>query len=97
MLLHAGVADRRMWAELLPELAGAGYRAIAFDLPEFGEAELGPESVPYREVLASMDALGVDHAVLVGNSFGGGVALRVAAIAPERILGLVLISTPPGT
>lgn len=42
-----------------------------------------------------MDALGVARAVLVGNSFGGGVALRVAAVAPERLLGLVLVSTPP--
>jgi pimeloyl-ACP methyl ester carboxylesterase len=84
-----------MWSELLPQLAAAGYRAIALDLPEFGEADLGPASAPYHEVVASMDALGVDRAVIVGNSFGGGVALRVAAVAPERLLGLVLVSTPP--
>jgi pimeloyl-ACP methyl ester carboxylesterase len=95
VLLHAGIADRSMWTELLPELAAAGYRGIALDLPEFGEAELVPDSAPYREVLKSMDALGVADAVLVGNSFGGAVALRVAAAAPERLSGLVLVSTPP--
>jgi pimeloyl-ACP methyl ester carboxylesterase len=84
-----------MWTELLPQLAAAGYRAIALDLPEFGEAELVSESAPYREVVATMDALGVARAVLVGNSFGGAVALRVAAVAPERLRGLVLVSTPP--
>ena len=44
-----------------------------------------------------MDALGVDRAVLVGNSFGGALALRVAAVAPERVAALALISAPaPG-
>jgi pimeloyl-ACP methyl ester carboxylesterase len=42
-----------------------------------------------------MDALGVDRAALVGNSFGGAVALRVAAMAPDRVIALALISAPP--
>jgi len=84
-----------MWTELLPQLAAAGYRAIALDLPGFGQAELAPESAPQREVLETMDALGAGSAVLVGNSFGGDVALRIAAVAPERLRGLVLVSTPP--
>jgi pimeloyl-ACP methyl ester carboxylesterase len=95
VLLHAGPADRGMWTELLPELAAAGYRGIAMDLPGFGEAEITPDSVDHEAVLETMDALGVDRAVLVGNSLGGDVALRVAAVAPERIMGLVLVSTPP--
>jgi len=94
VLLHAGVADRSMWTELLPHLAASGYRAIAMDLPGFGEAELG-EDPAYLGVLNTMDALGLEQAFLVGNSFGGGVALRVAAVAPERVAGLVLVSTPP--
>lgn len=95
VLLHAGVADRSMWAELLPDLAAAGYRAIAMDLPGFGEAELAHESVDHREVLATMAALGVESAVLVGNSMGGSVALRIAAVAPGVLRGLVLVSAPP--
>jgi pimeloyl-ACP methyl ester carboxylesterase len=94
VLLHAGVADRSMWSELLPHLAGGGHRAIAMDLPGFGEAALGRGSA-YFEVLETMDALGLDRSVLVGNSYGGGVALRVAAVAPERVAGLMLVSAPP--
>src|SRR5690242_10750697 len=85
VLLHAGIADRRMWSELLPELAAAGYRVIAPDLPEFGDADVGPGKAPYDAVLETMDGLGVEAAVLVGNSLGGAVALRVAAVAPERV------------
>jgi len=95
VLLHAGIADRSMWSALLPELVAAGYRAIALDLPGFGEAELTPERAPHHDVLKTMDALDIARAVLVGNSFGGDVALRVAAVAPERLLGLVLVSTAP--
>jgi 3-oxoadipate enol-lactonase len=98
ILLHAGVADRRMWADLLPQLAGAGFRAIAFDLPGFGEAEIEPgPQAPWNDVLMAMNELGIERAALVGNSFGAAVALRVAVIAPARISSLVLVSTPmPG-
>lgn len=96
VLLHAGVADRRMWADLLPAVAAAGYRAVAVDLPGYGDAP-AVGYAPHSAVLDTMDALDVDRAVLVGNSFGGAVALRVAVVAPERVAALALISTPaPG-
>jgi pimeloyl-ACP methyl ester carboxylesterase len=98
VLLHAGVADRRMWEDILPRLAGAGFRAIAFDLPGFGEAEVEPgPQAPWDDVLMAMDELGIERAALVGNSFGAAVALRVAVIAPQRVDSLVLVGTPmPG-
>jgi 3-oxoadipate enol-lactonase len=95
VLLHAGVADRTMWREHLPALAREGFRAVAPDLPGFGEAPVQPgEQAPWADVLAAMDALGIERAALVGNSFGGAVALRVAAVAPERVSALALISAP---
>ena len=96
VLIHAGVADRTMWREHLKPFAAAGYRVVAVDLPGFGEAPPPEqESAPWNDVLETMDALGIDEAVLVGNSFGGAVALRVAVVAPERVSALVLISAPP--
>ena len=92
VLLHAGVADRRMWADLLPSIAAAGHRAIAVDLPGHGDAA-DPGS-PHVAVLDTMDALGVERATLIGNSYGGAVALRVAAVAPDRVGALVLVSAP---
>jgi 3-oxoadipate enol-lactonase len=95
VLLHAGIADRTMWSELLPEVAAAGFRVVAVDLPGFGEAAVAPgEQAPWADVLATMDALRIDRATLVGNSFGGAVALRVAVVAPERVAALVLVSAP---
>jgi pimeloyl-ACP methyl ester carboxylesterase len=92
VLLHAGVADRGMWEEQLPQIAAGGFRAIAMDLPGFGEAPVAPESAPWLDVLETMDALEVDRAAVVGNSFGGIVALRVAVVAPERVTALALVS-----
>ena len=95
VLLHAGVADRTMWSEHLDPLARAGYRAVAVDLPGFGVAPVDEdEDAPWRDVLQTMDALGIERATLVGNSFGGAVAQRVAALEPERIVSLALISSP---
>jgi pimeloyl-ACP methyl ester carboxylesterase len=96
VLLHAGVADRTMWTGHLRPLADAGFRVIAVDLPGFGEALLEPgEQAAWTDVLQTMDGLSVQRAVLVGNSFGGAVALRVALVASERVRALVLISAPP--
>lgn len=96
VLLHAGIADRRMWAGHLERLADAGFRAIAPDLPGFGEAPaIAGGHAPWTEVTQTLQELGVARAVLVGNSFGGAVALRIAVVAPALVMGLVLVSAPP--
>src|SRR3954454_2970981 len=98
VLLHAGVADRTMWSEHLGPLAASVHRVLAPDLPGFGEAPVAPgQQAPWSDVLQTMDAAGIDRAAVVGSSFGGAVALRVAAVAPERVTALALVSAPaPG-
>jgi 3-oxoadipate enol-lactonase len=93
VLLHAGVADRTMWADHLQPLAEAGFRVVAVDLPGFGEAPLPQgEDAPWADVLGTMDALAIERAALVGNSFGAEVALRVALVGRDRVRALVLCS-----
>lgn len=93
--MHAGIANRQMWSEHLEPLAAAGHRVLAFDLPGFGEAAPGGEPVAHWEdVLETMDALEIERASLVGNSFGAAVALRVAALHPQRVSSLLLFSAP---
>jgi pimeloyl-ACP methyl ester carboxylesterase len=95
VLLHAGIADRGMWAEHLSPIAAAGYRVVAMDLPGFGEAPPAKENAPWSDVLQTMDALEIGRATVVGSSFGGLVALNVAVVAPERVSALALTSAPP--
>jgi 3-oxoadipate enol-lactonase len=94
VLLHAGVADRSMWAEHLQPLADEGFRVVAFDMPAFGDAPVNTESdAPWLDVLSSIEALGLDAVTIVGVSWGGAVAQRVAVLAPQLVAGLVLVSS----
>jgi pimeloyl-ACP methyl ester carboxylesterase len=91
VLLHAGIADRRMWEPLTARLDGVA-RVTSFDQRGFGrtEYEAGPYA-PAEDVLALLDELGAEGAVLVGASFGGQVALEAAVHAPARVRALVLL------
>jgi pimeloyl-ACP methyl ester carboxylesterase len=98
MLVHAGIADRRMWGPYLPWLAAHGRQAIAPDLPGFGDhVPTADAPAPWEYLSDVLDEVGADRAVVVGCSFGGAVALRLAVTAPERVQGLAVISSPaPG-
>jgi pimeloyl-ACP methyl ester carboxylesterase len=92
LLLHAGIADSRMWASLSARLVEAGYRTIAPDLRGFGRTPLEPGIVSNAaDLVALLDELGVDGAAVVGASFGGQVALELALRAPERVRALALL------
>jgi 3-oxoadipate enol-lactonase len=89
LLLHAGIADSRMWRLQVEVLQTAGYRALAPDLRGFGQQLLEP--VPFshvRDVEKLLDA----PAAVVGNSLGGRVALELALHRPELVERLVLIA-----
>lgn len=91
VLVHAGIADRRMWDPLLAPLA-ASYDVVRVDLRGFGESATppqGPWSHP-ADVAAILDALGVDRAHLVGCSLGAGVCAELAVTRPALVASLVL-------
>lgn len=80
------LARRRV--NVVPDLPGYGHserRDHVLDIPALGEA-----------VVAVLDALGIDKAVLLGNSMGCPVALEVAHAAPARVHRLVLVSPAGG-
>jgi 3-oxoadipate enol-lactonase len=95
VLLHAGIADRTMWSEQLGPIADAGFRVLALDLPGFGEAQPSDADGPWADVLETLDAVKIERAALVGNSFGGSVALCVTVLAPERVDALLTVSALP--
>jgi 3-oxoadipate enol-lactonase len=93
VLLHAGIADRRMWREQLPALA-TRHRVIALDLRGYGESELPPAPFAHHDdVVALLDALDLPRAALVGCSFGGAVAVDTALAYPDRVDALALFGT----
>jgi len=94
LLLHAGIADRRMWAPQVAALEAAGHDVIAPDLPGFGDAALEPGTIDYVGFAASH----LDRpSTIVGCSFGGRIALELALARPELVERLVLIGPGIGS
>ena len=98
LLIHGsgpGVSAWANWRLVLPALAEQR-RVIAPDMVGFGYTDR-PQGIEYgmpvwvQQALDLMDALGVERADLVGNSFGAGLALALAIRAPQRVRRLVLM------
>jgi pimeloyl-ACP methyl ester carboxylesterase len=100
VLLHGWGDSADTWRPLLTELAWAGRRAIAVDLPGFGQASrLGPGAIlPQLDEFAAELVLewgGGEPVVVAGSSLGGAVALRLAEL-PELPLAGVVPVAPAG-
>jgi uncharacterized protein (TIRG00374 family) len=98
VLLHGQPGSPADWqaviARLPPQL-----NAVAADRPGYGTSPspAGGFTAGAQAVLDDLDARGVASAVLVGHSWGGGVALRAASLAPDRVRAVVLLgSVGPG-
>lgn len=94
VFLHAGVADRRMWAGQMQLLADEGYHVVSYDRRGYGETTT--EDLPFNHLIdleAVLDQLSIHAAIFVGSSMGGGLAIDFALEHPERTVALVLIGT----
>jgi pimeloyl-ACP methyl ester carboxylesterase len=98
VLLHGFGGSSHAWRLLMPTLAKR-YRVIAPDLNGFGWTQRPREVGAYtyagqaETVLGALRALGVERFHLVGHSYGGGLALWLAARHPARVRSLVLVSS----
>ena len=91
VLVHAGIADARMWDPLSAALAG-DHRVVRYDLRGHGRSPLPPG--PFRHVddlAAVLAATTEEPAHLVGASLGGRVALDLALARPDAVRSLVLL------
>jgi pimeloyl-ACP methyl ester carboxylesterase len=101
LLIHGFPFDRAMWRFQVAPLTAAGYRVVVAELPGFGRSEVvGRQEDPLdsvdamaRELLRLLDRLRIPKVVPIGFSMGGYVALAFAALAKDRLSGLVLIDT----
>jgi pimeloyl-ACP methyl ester carboxylesterase len=93
VLVHAGVADARMWGRQVDELA-RDHRVITVDLRGYGETPVEAKYSDAGDLLAVLDELGVETVQAVGASYGGYVVQQAASRQPERFSRLVLICAP---
>ncbi|AGK87536.1 esterase/lipase [Mycobacterium phage HINdeR] len=100
VLLHGLTVSAKAYEELIEELAGYHYYVIAPDAPNHGDSG----SLPWghtigdiADILAdTLDGLDTEHAVVVGHSMGGGLAVEFAARYPERVDAVVLLDAAAG-
>ncbi|MCB5163043.1 alpha/beta fold hydrolase [Marinomonas algarum] len=104
LLLHGsgpGVSGWTNWNGVMDEL-GERHHVLVPDIAGFGFTEF-KEDTHYdikfwvNHLVEFMDAVGIEKASLVGNSFGGAMGIGLALFAPDRLDKLVLLGTPAGT
>jgi pimeloyl-ACP methyl ester carboxylesterase len=103
LMLHGFPDSARVWRLQVPRLVAAGFRVIAPDLRGFGNSARPEEveeyrlSVVLRDMTVLLDAYGLGRVHVVGHDWGGTVAWLLAALRPERVDRLAVLSVPhPG-
>jgi 3-oxoadipate enol-lactonase len=95
--IHGFPHDRTLWSSQMGALPVPS-RTLACDLRGFGESEGTARAIDdyARDVAAWLRGLGIDHAVIVGLSMGGYVALALWRLDPSLVRALVLVDTRAG-
>ena len=93
LFVHGSGGHHAAWWQQVPELA-ADHTVITLDLRGFGRSDSGMDEFDSRvfpdDILAVLEASGVERAVLVGQSIGAAAALKAALRAPAKAAGVVL-------
>jgi pimeloyl-ACP methyl ester carboxylesterase len=96
VLTPALLLSQKMQKPLAADLAGHGNRVVTFDFLGHGASDRPQDTARYsmpefaRQTVALLDHLDVEQAVVGGTSLGANVTLEVAALAPERLRGMIV-------
>jgi 3-oxoadipate enol-lactonase len=92
VLLHEGIADRRVWNREFPLIA-RDHRVVRYDLRGYGgSTPATAEFSPVRDLVALLDHLHLARPLIVGPSMGGKIALDLTLAFPEKVGALLLIA-----
>jgi pimeloyl-ACP methyl ester carboxylesterase len=96
VFIHGFPFSSRMWESQL-EALGHSFHAVAYDFRGFGKSAVGDGQYTIEghvdDLIALLDFLEIDKAIVVGLSMGGYIALRALERNPERFLGVALCDT----
>ena len=98
VLLHGFPDSGRLWRHQVPALVDAGFSAVVPDLRGYGAsdqpAEVEAYSLPYLagDVVAVLDALGIERAHVVGHDWGAALAWGLGSLLPDRVERVAVLS-----
>ena len=101
LLTHGFAASSHMFASTVADLS-TDHTAVVWDMRGHGSSDSPGDPAAYSvrtsldAMLAILDDVGAERAVLVGHSLGGYLSLELAISHPERVAALVLVDTGPG-
>lgn len=100
-LLHGVGGGKEAWPDAMKALVGAGYRAVAWDMPGYGAStaidpfDNAGLALSLERLIDTIDASGARRNILLGHSMGGMIAQEAVALFPQKIHGLILSGTSP--
>lgn len=95
ILVHAGIADCRMWDDQFMWLAQT-YRVLRYDRRGYGQSLLPPGDFSHRQDLAAlMTHFGISAAHAIGSSYGGSTLLDLAREQPALLRSLIVVGSAP--
>lgn len=90
VLVHAGVADSRMWDEQIGPFSET-YRVISYDARGFGKSDPATTTYrPYEDLRAVLEHVGAEPARLLGMSMGADIVMNFASAYPDRAQAIIL-------
>lgn len=101
ILVHGWPLSSKLFSKNINALASENFHVYAMDLRGFGKSDMGTMMDPSKmrisnyadDVLAFMDELGIEQAIIGGMSMGGPIVFNMYKEAPDRFLGILLIDT----
>ncbi|MBA2556084.1 MAG: alpha/beta hydrolase [Chloroflexi bacterium] len=96
VLVHAGVANLRMWDDDVPALAKR-HRVVRYDTRGFGQTTTEEATFSNRDDLRDLlDHLNIERTAVLGISRGGSIALDFTLEFPERVSSLIIVASGLG-
>jgi len=93
VLIHAGIADSRMWDEQWLVFAKY-FRVVRFDIRGYGQSEMPPNTsfAAHEDVRDLLNFLGIQQTCILGISMGGSVALNFSLTYPQMAKALIVVA-----
>ncbi len=98
LMLHGFPDTAHTWDDLRPRIAAKGYRAVSpytrgYHPTAIPDRDADQETLA-RDILALIEALGADRAIVIGHDWGAGAAYGAAALGPDRVAKLFTLAIP---